>query len=115
MALTDDLLSFTVVVRYFLHYSGHGGQIQDLDGDETAGFDNCIFPLDHQETGVITDDVRFLHVFIFAAVLSLTNFLYRTTTGYIHLTALNSCLKLLGTAHHVGQGSSSWCPSDCRL
>ncbi|KAF9295750.1 Ca(2+)-dependent cysteine protease [Linnemannia elongata] len=41
---------------YFLHYSGHGGQVQDFDGDETAGFDNCIFPLDHKETGVITDD-----------------------------------------------------------
>ncbi|KAF9339083.1 Ca(2+)-dependent cysteine protease [Linnemannia elongata] len=41
---------------YFLHYSGHGGQVQDFDGDETGGFDNCIFPLDHKETGVITDD-----------------------------------------------------------
>ncbi|KAF9102101.1 Ca(2+)-dependent cysteine protease [Mortierella sp. GBA35] len=41
---------------YFLHYSGHGGQVQDLDGDETNGHDNCIFPLDHHENGVITDD-----------------------------------------------------------
>ncbi|KAF9138320.1 Ca(2+)-dependent cysteine protease, partial [Mortierella sp. GBA39] len=41
---------------YFLHYSGHGGQIQDLDGDETDGFDNCIFPLDHKDAGVIVDD-----------------------------------------------------------
>ncbi|KAF9927324.1 Ca(2+)-dependent cysteine protease [Linnemannia zychae] len=41
---------------YFLHYSGHGGQVNDLDGDETEGFDNCIFPLDHMENGVITDD-----------------------------------------------------------
>ncbi|KAG0278950.1 Ca(2+)-dependent cysteine protease [Linnemannia exigua] len=41
---------------YFLHYSGHGGQIADVDGDETEGRDNCIFPLDHAEVGVITDD-----------------------------------------------------------
>ncbi|KAG0066934.1 Ca(2+)-dependent cysteine protease [Linnemannia elongata] len=41
---------------YFLHYSGHGGQVEDLDGDETGGFDNCIYPLDHAKSGVITDD-----------------------------------------------------------
>ncbi|GJJ68521.1 metacaspase-1 [Entomortierella parvispora] len=41
---------------YFLHYSGHGGQVEDLDGDETDGMDNCIFPLDHQQSGVIIDD-----------------------------------------------------------
>ncbi|KAG0211108.1 Ca(2+)-dependent cysteine protease [Mortierella sp. GBA30] len=41
---------------YFLHYSGHGGQVVDLDGDETNGMDNCIFPLDHKEKGVIIDD-----------------------------------------------------------
>ena len=45
-------------IRYFLHYSGHGGQVVDLDGDETDGMDNCIFPLDHAQTGVIIDDVR---------------------------------------------------------
>ncbi|KAI7818186.1 peptidase C14 [Gamsiella multidivaricata] len=41
---------------YFLHYSGHGGQVVDIDGDETDGMDNCIFPLDHAENGVIIDD-----------------------------------------------------------
>ncbi|KAG0014562.1 Ca(2+)-dependent cysteine protease [Entomortierella chlamydospora] len=41
---------------YFLHYSGHGGQVADLDGDETDGMDNCIFPLDHAQNGVIIDD-----------------------------------------------------------
>ncbi|KAF9381195.1 Ca(2+)-dependent cysteine protease [Podila verticillata] len=41
---------------YFLHYSGHGGQVRDLDGDETDGLDNCIFPVDHAENGVIIDD-----------------------------------------------------------
>jgi len=43
--------------RSFFHYSGHGGQIEDTDGDEADGFDEIIFPLDHnQEDGIISDD-----------------------------------------------------------
>ncbi|KAF9311600.1 Ca(2+)-dependent cysteine protease [Podila horticola] len=42
---------------YFLHYSGHGGQVIDLDGDEMEGLDNCIYPLDHAEKGPIIDDL----------------------------------------------------------
>lgn len=41
----------------FLHYSGHGGRTRDLDGDEPDGWDDVIFPLDYQTTGIITDDV----------------------------------------------------------
>ncbi|KAG0322198.1 Ca(2+)-dependent cysteine protease [Linnemannia gamsii] len=63
---------------YFLHYSGHGGQIQDFDGDETAGFDNCIFPLDHTETGVITDD-------------ELHNMLVKALPPGVRLTAVFDC------------------------
>lgn len=55
--LTRCYLYLLSVFRYFLHYSGHGGQVEDLDGDETGGFDNCIYPLDHAKSGVITDDV----------------------------------------------------------
>ncbi|KAL4261723.1 peptidase C14B family protein [Pleurotus pulmonarius] len=40
----------------FFHYSGHGGQTPDLDGDEIDGFDEVIFPVDHQDKGHITDD-----------------------------------------------------------
>ncbi|XP_006456382.1 hypothetical protein AGABI2DRAFT_122285 [Agaricus bisporus var. bisporus H97] len=40
----------------FFHYSGHGGQIQDKDGDEMDGFDEVIFPLDFKQTDVIVDD-----------------------------------------------------------
>lgn len=40
----------------FFHYSGHGGQIQDLDGDETDGYDEVIFPLDYEKNGIISDD-----------------------------------------------------------
>lgn len=40
----------------FLHYSGHGGQTKDLDGDEVDGLDEVIFPVDYKWTGHIVDD-----------------------------------------------------------
>ncbi|KAF9159600.1 Ca(2+)-dependent cysteine protease [Actinomortierella ambigua] len=36
--------------------SGHGGQTKDVDGDEDDGFDETIYPVDHERAGVITDD-----------------------------------------------------------
>ncbi|KAI9023752.1 caspase domain-containing protein [Phycomyces nitens] len=45
---------------FFFHYSGHGGSVQDVDGDEDDGCDETIYPVDHQmypgETGQIIDD-----------------------------------------------------------
>lgn len=40
----------------FFHYSGHGGRAKDLDGDEEDGFDETIYPLDHERAGIILDD-----------------------------------------------------------
>ncbi|CCE29889.1 probable caspase [Claviceps purpurea 20.1] len=40
----------------FFHYSGHGGQTKDLDGDEADGYDEVIYPVDFRLTGHITDD-----------------------------------------------------------
>ncbi|KAI0037128.1 peptidase C14, caspase domain-containing protein [Vararia minispora EC-137] len=40
----------------FFHYSGHGGQQADQDGDEVDGLDETIFPSDWKTAGVITDD-----------------------------------------------------------
>lgn len=40
----------------FFHYSGHGGQTKDLDGDEPDGFDEVIYPVDFRQNGHITDD-----------------------------------------------------------
>ncbi|CCE61195.1 hypothetical protein TPHA_0A01110 [Tetrapisispora phaffii CBS 4417] len=40
----------------FFHYSGHGGQTEDLDGDEDNGYDETIMPVDFQTQGVIVDD-----------------------------------------------------------
>ncbi|KAI0671650.1 caspase domain-containing protein, partial [Trametes maxima] len=40
----------------FFHYSGHGGQTKDLDGDEADGYDEVIYPVDFQQAGHIVDD-----------------------------------------------------------
>lgn len=40
----------------WLHYSGHGSNTRDLDGDEDDGRDETIVPLDYQTNGMITDD-----------------------------------------------------------
>ncbi|CCD24979.1 Ca(2+)-dependent cysteine protease MCA1 NDAI_0E01630 [Naumovozyma dairenensis CBS 421] len=40
----------------FFHYSGHGGQTKDLDGDEDDGMDDVIYPVDFQNAGELIDD-----------------------------------------------------------
>jgi hypothetical protein len=40
----------------FFSYSGHGGQVEDLDGDEEDGFDETILPEDYKTAGPIIDD-----------------------------------------------------------
>jgi len=40
----------------FFHFSGHGVQILDRNGDERDGQDEAIVPLDFREEGVINDD-----------------------------------------------------------
>jgi len=41
----------------FLHYSGHGGQTKDTDGDEADGYDEVIYPVDFKQAGHIVDDM----------------------------------------------------------
>lgn len=40
----------------FFHFSGHGGQTADLDGDEDDGYDEVIYPVDFKVAGHIVDD-----------------------------------------------------------
>jgi len=47
-AKADDSLLF--------HFSGHGSQIRDEDGDEVDGYDEVIFPVDYKKNGVILDE-----------------------------------------------------------
>jgi hypothetical protein len=41
----------------FFHYSGHGGQTKDTDGDEGDGYDEVIYPVDYARNGHIVDDM----------------------------------------------------------
>ncbi len=38
------------------HYSGRGGSVKDLDGDEEDGMDETLCPVDYQKAGIILDD-----------------------------------------------------------
>lgn len=40
----------------WIHYSGHGSQVIDRNGDETDGLDEVIVPVDFRKNGFITDD-----------------------------------------------------------
>lgn len=42
--------------HFILHYSGHGTQIADQDGDESDGLDEAIVPADFERNGIIRDD-----------------------------------------------------------
>lgn len=35
----------------FFHYSGHGGQQKDTNGDEESGMDDTLVPVDYQSAG----------------------------------------------------------------
>ncbi|KAI7897835.1 caspase domain-containing protein [Cokeromyces recurvatus] len=45
---------------FFFHFSGHGGRVKDTNGDEDDGYDETIYPVDHDqypgESGQIVDD-----------------------------------------------------------
>jgi hypothetical protein len=43
----------------WVHYSGHGSQIRDTDGDETDRQDETIVPVDYLTAGMISDDELF--------------------------------------------------------
>jgi hypothetical protein len=43
----------------FFHYSGHGGQMPDDNGDEDDGMDETLIPVDYQTQGQIRDDTIF--------------------------------------------------------
>jgi hypothetical protein len=43
----------------WIHYSGHGTQVRDTNGDEPDGADEAIVPCDFTTAGMITDDTLF--------------------------------------------------------
>lgn len=46
----------------FLHYSGHGGQQEDVSGDEKGGKDDTLIPCDFRTAGQIIDDDLYAHI-----------------------------------------------------
>jgi hypothetical protein len=40
----------------YFHFSGHGGQVRDTNGDEVSGMDSCIYPCNRGVMETITDD-----------------------------------------------------------
>ncbi|KAF9188356.1 Ca(2+)-dependent cysteine protease [Haplosporangium sp. Z 767] len=63
---------------FFFHFSGHGGQTVDTNGDEEDGHDETIYPVDHQRAGVIVDD-------------TLHSILVRPLPAGCRLTAIMDC------------------------
>jgi len=58
--------AFTRITQYsepgdvvFVHYSGHGGRVEDTSGDEEDGFDETLIPVDFKSAGQILDDEVF--------------------------------------------------------
>ncbi|KND00422.1 uncharacterized protein SPPG_04744 [Spizellomyces punctatus DAOM BR117] len=62
----------------FFHFSGHGSQTQDLDGDESDGVDETICPEDYAKAGMIVDD-------------EMNMILVRALPPGVRLTALFDC------------------------
>src|SRR6056300_1435163 len=44
------------IEEIWISYSGHGTYIRDLSDDEDDGKDECLVPLDYNESGLISDD-----------------------------------------------------------
>jgi hypothetical protein len=40
----------------YFHYSGHGSEVRDFNGDEVSGFDSCLCPYNGRRVEIITDD-----------------------------------------------------------
>ena len=58
--LTSIIAQSASLKEIWIHYSGHGSQINDTNGDEIAdGKDEVIVPSDYVTAGVVTDDMIF--------------------------------------------------------
>jgi hypothetical protein len=51
----------------FLHYSGHGGQIKDVDGNRGTGLDDSIVPVDFESRGQLSSTLLHEHLVTYMA------------------------------------------------
>lgn len=59
LALQSIIVKSGVNDEVWIHYSGHGTQLRDINGDETDRLDEAIVPVDYLTTGMISDDDLF--------------------------------------------------------
>jgi len=52
----NKIATNTSIRKLWVHYSGHGSYVADLNGDEKDKRDECICPLDYDTAGFIIDD-----------------------------------------------------------
>ncbi|PBK65042.1 hypothetical protein ARMSODRAFT_892327, partial [Armillaria solidipes] len=83
-ARPDDSLVF--------HYSGHGGQIRDQNGDEADGYDEVIFPADGDY--IVDDDMHALMVKPLPPGCRLTVRFLQAVTANAYLTNSLLCKAL---------------------
>jgi hypothetical protein len=93
----------------FLHYSGHGGQTKDLDGDEEDGTDEVIYPVDFKSVGHIVDDqIHSIVVRPLAAGVRLTAIFDSCHSGSVmdlpYMYSTKGVLKEPNLAAEAGQG-----------
>jgi hypothetical protein len=55
-ALTQLIVDSVNCSEIWIHYSGHGSRVLDLNGDEVSGLDSVLVPVDYKNTGLILDD-----------------------------------------------------------
>ncbi|KAF8423843.1 caspase domain-containing protein [Tirmania nivea] len=93
----------------FFHYSGHGGQTKDNDGDENDGYDEMIYPVDFRYNGhIVDDDMHAIMVAPLKAGVRLTAIFDSCHSGsaldlpYLYSTRGN--LKETNTFRDAGEG-----------
>jgi len=55
-SLTEIVAKSASCTEIWIHYSGHGSQISDTNGDEVSKLDEVIVPSDYPQSGYIVDD-----------------------------------------------------------
>ncbi|KAF2186786.1 peptidase C14 [Zopfia rhizophila CBS 207.26] len=109
----------------FFHYSGHGGQIRDVDGNRSTGLDDSIVPVDYEQRGQISSTLLHEHLVTRMApgctlfiVMDCCHsgsaielpYVYRSDSeGNVNLLDnLKAGARLVGEAHNLIQGGFSF-------
>lgn len=58
-ALTQLIVDSVNCSEIWIHYSGHGTRVRDVNGDEVSGLDSVLVPIDYMTAGLIVDDVLY--------------------------------------------------------